>query len=204
MGLGLWATKWHHKPWVSLRINQVSNPAALSHLWQCLIPQMHQLKAKCLVAKQGPLQCEWQRMELFLRVHPHHLFVLVTPEAAQWVEEHSTTDRGGNVSCHCQYLGFVSLLACTGNRELYFSLIGSWFILYLQWPRLPVYNLPAKLLKLCSLPEEDFGNQLAGTNCTAPSVLASSDASVSCKTRENNTAVMSLKFRIHNKTTKNK
>lgn len=56
MVLALSAAKWHCKPCASCKINPVPNFAALRHLWQYLIQQIDQLKARCSVAKLGPLR----------------------------------------------------------------------------------------------------------------------------------------------------
>lgn len=193
MVLALSAAKWHCKPCASCKINPVPNFAALRHLWQYLIQQIDQLKARCSVAKLGPLRHKCHRIRNFLTLRPYHFFVLAAPEVVERVEQHCTINRAGNVSCQSKQPGFVPSLACTGNTELYCSFIGGCFILYLQWPGLPVYNLPAKQLKHGrALPEEDFRNHLAGTNSTAPSAHASSRASSSYRTREQNIAVTRL------------
>lgn len=158
--------KWHCKPCASSKIRVISCFAAFSYLWQYFSHHIDQHKARCLLANQGPKQHKCQRIWNFLMLCSCYFFVLAETEVVQGVEEHSSINWEGNV-IQSKHSGFVSLLSCTGNTELYYSFIGSCFALYLQWPRLPVSNLSAKQLKhSCTFPEEDLGNRLAGTNST--------------------------------------
>ena len=124
-----------------------------------------------------------------------YFFALAAAEVVQGVEEHSSINWEGN-AIQSKYSGFFSLLACTGNTELYYSFIGSCFASYLQWPGLPVSNLSAKQLKHnCTFSEDDLGNLLAGTNST-PWAHASSNPPSSYRTREQNIMRMCLKLEL--------
>lgn len=134
--------------------------------------------------------------------HSNTLFMLFLCPCSSWGCSGSGRAQLHKMRREChpvQIFWIFSLLACTGNTELYYSFIGSCFASYLQWPRLPVSNLSAKQLKHnCTFSEDDLGNLLAGTNST-PWAHASSNPPSSYRTREQNIMRMCLKLELEKK-----